>query len=64
MNKARVKPRQILLSKRANIFYLEHARVLQKDERIVWLTETGEDVEQYFNLPERNTALLLLGKGT
>jgi CRISP-associated protein Cas1 len=41
MNKARVKPRQILLSKRANIFYLEHARVLQKDERIVWLTETG-----------------------
>lgn len=64
MNKARPKPRQILLSKRANIFYLEHARVLQKDERIVWLTETGEDVEQYFNLPERNTALLLLGKGT
>ncbi len=64
MNKPRAKPRQILLSKRANIFYLEHARVLQKDERIIWLTETGEDVEQYFNLPERNTALLLLGKGT
>lgn len=64
MSKARPKPRQILLSKRANIFYLEHARVLQKDERIVWLTESGEDVEQYFNLPERNTALLLLGKGT
>ncbi|PKO82570.1 MAG: type I-F CRISPR-associated endonuclease Cas1 [Betaproteobacteria bacterium HGW-Betaproteobacteria-13] len=64
MNKTRPKPRQILLSKRANIFYLEHARVLQKDERIVWLTETGEDMEQYFNLPERNTALLLLGKGT
>lgn len=64
MNKVRAKPRQILLSKRANIFYLEHARVLQKDERIVWLTETGEDIEQYFNLPERNTALLLLGKGT
>lgn len=64
MNKARFKPRQILLSKRANIFYLEHARVLQKDERIVWLTETGDPFEQYFNLPERNTALLLLGKGT
>lgn len=64
MSSTRPKPRQILLSKRANIFYLEHARVLQKDERIVWLTETGEDVEQYFNLPERNTALLLLGKGT
>lgn len=64
MNKVRFKPRQILLSKRANIFYLEHVRVLQKDERIVWLTESGEDFEQYFNLPERNTALLLLGKGT
>lgn len=64
MSTHRPKPRQILLSKRANIFYLEHARVLQKDERIVWLTESGEDVEQYFNLPERNTALLLLGKGT
>ncbi|ATE59496.1 type I-F CRISPR-associated endonuclease Cas1f [Thauera sinica] len=64
MSAPRAKPRQILLSRRANIFYLEHARVLQRDERIVWLTESGEDVEQYFNLPERNTALLLLGKGT
>lgn len=64
MKKERARPRQILLSKRANIFYLEHARVLQKDGRIIWLTESGEDVEQYFNLPERNTALLLLGKGT
>lgn len=64
MSKPSPKPRQILLSKRANIFYLEHARVLQKDGRIIWLTESGEDVEQYFNLPERNTALLLLGKGT
>ena len=25
--------------------------MLQKDERIVWLTDSGEDVEQYFNLP-------------
>jgi CRISPR-associated protein Cas1 len=62
MNAPRPKPRQILLSKRANIFYLEHARVLQKDERIVWLTDSGEDVEQYFNLPERNTALLPLSR--
>ncbi|EIC20988.1 type I-F CRISPR-associated endonuclease Cas1f [Thiorhodovibrio frisius] len=58
------KPRQILLSKRANVFYLEHARVIQKDGRILYLTDTGEDVEQYFNLPERNTMFLLLGKGT
>lgn len=58
------KPRKILLSKRANVFYLEHVRVIQKDNRVIWLTEGGEDVDQYFNLPERNTALLLLGKGT
>lgn len=64
MSASHQKPRQILLSKRANVFYLEHARVMQKDGRVVWLTESGGDVEQYFNLPERNTALLLLGKGT
>ncbi|KPC53220.1 type I-F CRISPR-associated endonuclease Cas1f [Amantichitinum ursilacus] len=57
------KPQQILLSKRANLFYLEHARVLQKDERVLYLTETLNDIDQYFNIPERNTALLLLGKG-
>jgi CRISPR-associated protein Cas1 len=57
------KPNQILLSKRANIFYLEHARVMQKDERIVYLTQRGGDIAQYFNIPERNTSLLLLGKG-
>lgn len=58
------KPKQILLSKRANVFYLEHARVMQKDGRILYLTDNGEDVEQYFNIPERNTIFLMLGKGT
>ena len=37
---------------------------MQKDNRIVYLTDTGEDVERYFNIPERNTAFVLLGKGT
>jgi CRISPR-associated protein Cas1 len=60
----RVKPKQILLSKRANVFYLEHVRVLQKDDRIVYLTNTDSEVERFFNIPERNTAFLLLGKGT
>lgn len=62
--KKQIKPRQILLSKRANVFYLEHVRVLQKDNRIVYLTDTGEEVERYFNIPERNTAFVLLGKGS
>lgn len=62
--RAGVKPKQILLSKRANVFYLEHVRVMQKDDRIVYLTNTDNEVERFFNIPERNTAFLLLGKGT
>ena len=29
----------ILHSKRANLYYLEHARVMQKDGRVLYLTE-------------------------
>ena len=62
--KPQIKPRAVLLSKRANVFYLEHVRVMQKDDRVVYLTDTGADIEQFFNIPERNTAFLLLGKGS
>lgn len=62
--KKQIKPRAVLLSKRANVFYLEHVRIMQKDDRVVYLTDTGADVEQFFNIPERNTAFLLLGKGS
>lgn len=62
--KPTIKPRQILLSKRANVFYLEHVRVLQKDDRVVYLTEEDNEIERFFNIPERNTAFVLLGKGT
>lgn len=57
-------PNAILLSKRANIIYLERAKVLQKDDRVLYLTVGNGDLEQYFNIPEKNTALLLLGQGT
>ena len=53
-----------MLSKRANVFYLEHVRVVQKDGRIVYITEDGNLIERYFNVPERNTAFILLGKGS
>ncbi len=53
-----------MLSKRANVFYLEHVRVIQMDNRVVYLTQDGGDIERFFNIPERNTAFLLLGKGT
>jgi CRISP-associated protein Cas1 len=58
------RPRAVMLSKRANIFYLEHVRVIQKSERVVYLTDSEQDVERFFNIPEKNTAFLLLGKGT
>jgi CRISPR-associated protein Cas1 len=59
-----LKPKAILLSKRANIVLVERARIVQKDGRVLYLTQNGRDVEQFFNVPFRNTSLLLLGKGT
>lgn len=56
-----------MLSKRANVFYLEHARVVLLDDRIVYLLSDPsrrDEAQPYFNIPERNTAFLLLGKGT
>ena len=53
----------ILHSKRANIYYLEKCRVLQKGGRVLYLTE--EKVEkQYWNIPIANTTAILLGTGT
>jgi len=53
----------ILHSKRANLFYLEHCRVMQKDGRVLYLTEANKQ-NQYFNIPIANTTCLLLGTGT
>jgi CRISPR-associated protein Cas1 len=58
------RPRPLMISKRACVFYLEHVRVVLKDDRIVYLTENGQPVEHFYNIPERNTAFLLLGKGS
>ncbi len=53
----------ILHSKRANMYYLEHCRVMQKDGRVLYLTETSKD-NLYFNIPIANTTVILLGTGT
>ncbi len=53
----------ILQSKRANIFYLEMCRVMQKDGRIVYLSEDKKE-SRYWNIPIANTTCLLLGTGT
>ena len=53
----------ILHSKRANIYYLEKCRVMQKDGRVLYLNEAKEG-NQYWNIPIANTTCLLLGTGT
>ncbi|MEP1383454.1 MAG: type I-F CRISPR-associated endonuclease Cas1f [Paraglaciecola sp.] len=53
----------ILHSKRANLYYLEYCRVMQKDGRVLYLTEAKKE-NQYFNIPIANTTVLLLGNGT
>lgn len=55
--------KSILHSKRANMYYLEYCRVMQKDGRVLYLTE-AKDSNQYFNIPIANTTVLLLGNGT
>lgn len=53
----------ILHSKRANLFYLEHCRVMQKDGRVLYLTES-KNRNLYWNIPIANTTVILLGTGT
>lgn len=53
----------ILHSKRANLYYLEHCRVMQKDGRVLYLQEAKHE-NQYWNIPIANTTVLMLGTGT
>lgn len=60
----KLRSRPLMLSKRACVFYLERVRVIVKDDRIVYLTESLQPIEHFYNIPEKNTAFLLLGKGS
>lgn len=53
----------ILHSKRANLYYLEHCRVLVNGGRVEYLTDRGNE-SLYWNIPIANTTCLLLGTGT
>jgi CRISPR-associated protein Cas1 len=55
--------KSILHSKRANIYFLEYCRVMQKDGRVLYLTEAKKE-NLYFNIPIANTTVILLGNGT
>lgn len=64
MKAAPIRPQAVMLSKRANVFYLEHVRIMQRDERVVYLVEDPSGIDQFVSLPDKNTAFILLGKGT
>ncbi len=53
----------ILHSKRANIYYLEHCRVLVNGGRVEYVTDAGK-ASLYWNIPIANTTTVLLGTGT
>jgi CRISPR-associated protein Cas1 len=53
----------ILHSKRANLYYLEHCRVLLNGGRVEYVTEEGKK-SLYWNIPIANTTSILLGTGT
>jgi CRISPR-associated protein Cas1 len=53
----------IIHSKRANIYYLEKCRVMQKNGRVVYLVAKQQE-KQYWNIPIANTTVILLGTGT
>lgn len=53
----------ILHSKRANIYYLQHCRVLVNSGRVEYVTDAGKQ-SLYWNIPIANTTTVLLGTGT
>ena len=53
----------ILHSKRVNLYYLEHCRVLVNGGRVEYVTDEGKR-SLYWNIPIANTTCMLLGTGT
>ena len=53
----------ILHSARANLYYLEHCRVLVNGGRVEYVTDAGKR-SLYWNIPIANTTSILLGTGT
>lgn len=53
----------IIHSKRANLYYLEHCRVLVNGGRVEYVTDAGRQ-QLYWNIPIANSTVVLLGTGT
>ncbi len=55
--------KSVLHSKRANLYYLQHCRVLVNGGRVEYVTDEGRS-SLYWNIPIANTTSILLGTGT
>jgi CRISPR-associated protein Cas1 len=55
--------KSVLHSKRANLYYLQHCRVLVNGGRVEYVTDEGK-ASLYWNIPIANTTCMLLGTGT
>ncbi len=55
--------KSVMHSKRANIYYLQHCRVLVNGGRVEYVTDEGK-ASLYWNIPIANTTCILLGTGT
>lgn len=55
--------KSVLHSKRANLYYLQHCRVLVNGGRVEYVTDAGNR-SRYWNIPIANTTCILLGTGT
>ena len=55
--------KSVLHSKRANIYYLEHCRILVNGGRAEYVTDEGKR-QLYWNIPIANSTSILLGTGT
>ncbi|AWX14800.1 subtype I-F CRISPR-associated endonuclease Cas1 [Mergibacter septicus] len=53
----------IIHSKRANLYYLQHCRVLVNNGRVEYVTDQGKE-SLYWNIPIANTTAIMLGTGT
>ena len=53
----------IMPSKRTGMYYLEHCRIAQVDEKLTY-SQAQKGVTQFFSIPVANTNVILMGSGT
>ncbi|MFC4700965.1 type I-F CRISPR-associated endonuclease Cas1f [Glaciecola siphonariae] len=54
----------VLPSKRSGLYFLEHCKVSQSDERVTYSMQRNQNLTQFYSIPVQNTSCILLGSGT